>query len=445
VSEQKRFHAEGEVATAKGAAAAKAFMIVSSRSSMPLDQIAAANKNFWYQVYASDAAAKTQIADGVKAGAKAIVITVGASPAATAKSATPVAVNWTAVDSLKQGVTVPVVVKGITTPADATAALQHGAQGIIVSNYGGLLTTKDAPILDLAKIVDAVAGKAPVLVDGSFRRGTDVLKALAFGAQGVIVARPVMWGLAAYGDAGVQGVVENAADGTGPLHGHVREVDDQNARPDRRESAWSDAGQDLNASAWHQQLTEVTVGNIENKWKTSMSRRKAIAGLGTMIAGSPLLHAQLDPRPLPMHKRTAGLDEMLTAFDFEPVMFANIPQATYDYTAHGDGGEHTLRRNRRRSTGLICARKAIDPKTVDLSTQVFDFKLKYPIIIAPSATQVALHPEGEAGMYRAGVSCANTADDPQQQLRPRRWSRWQRRQGAALVAVLSAPGPRRQP
>ena len=208
VSDQKRFHAEGEVATAKGASAAKAFMIVSSRSSMPLDQIAAANKNFWYQVYASDAAAKTQIADGVKAGAKAIVITVGASPAATAKSATPVAVNWAAVDSLKQGVAVPVVVKGITTPADATAALQHGAQGIIVSNYGGLLTTKDAPILDLAKIVDAVAGKAPVLVDGSFRRGTDVLKALAFGAQGVIVARPVMWGLAAYGDAGVQGVVE---------------------------------------------------------------------------------------------------------------------------------------------------------------------------------------------------------------------------------------------
>jgi 4-hydroxymandelate oxidase len=208
VSEQKRFHVEGEVATAKGAAAAKAFIIVSSRSSMPLDQIAAANKNFWYQVYASDAAAKTQIADGVKAGAKAIVITVGASPAATPKLATPAAVNWTAVDSLKQGVTVPVLVKGITAPADATAALQHGAQGIIVSNYGGLLTTKDAPILDLAKIVDAVAGKAPVLVDGSFRRGTDVLKALAFGAQGVIVARPVMWGLAAYGDAGVQGVVE---------------------------------------------------------------------------------------------------------------------------------------------------------------------------------------------------------------------------------------------
>jgi 4-hydroxymandelate oxidase len=208
VSDQKRFHPEGEVATAKGAAAAKAFMIVSSHSSVPLAQIAEANKNFWYQVYASDAAAKTQIADGVKAGARAIVITVGASPAATAKSATAVPVNWAAVDALKQGVTVPIIVKGVATPADATAALQHGAQAIIVSNFGGLLATKDAPILDVAKIVDAVAGKAPVLVDGSFRRGTDVMKALAFGAQGVIVARPVMWGLAAYGDAGVQGVVE---------------------------------------------------------------------------------------------------------------------------------------------------------------------------------------------------------------------------------------------
>src|SRR3954471_1491352 len=138
VSEQKRFHAEGEVATAKGASAAKAFMIVSSRSSVPLDQIAAANKNFWYQVYASDAAAKTQIADGIKAGAKAIVITVGATPGTGANPAVPAAVNWAAVDAWKQGATVPVVVKGITTPADATAALQHGAQAIIVSNFGGL-------------------------------------------------------------------------------------------------------------------------------------------------------------------------------------------------------------------------------------------------------------------------------------------------------------------
>jgi isopentenyl diphosphate isomerase/L-lactate dehydrogenase-like FMN-dependent dehydrogenase len=151
------------------------------------------------------------------------------------------------------------------------------------------------------------------------------------------------------------------------------------------------------------------VGKIENSWKTSMSRRKAIAGLGTVLAGSPLLHAQLDPRPMWTHKRTPGLDEMLVSFDFEPVMYANIPQATYDYTAHGDASEFTLRRNRQAFDWVdLVPGKPVDPKTVDLSTQILDFKMKYPIIIAPSATQVALHPEGEAGMYRAGVSCANT-------------------------------------
>ena len=78
-----------------------------------------------------------------------------------------------------------------------------------MSNYGGLAGAgTDALVLTLPAIVDAVGGKVPVLVDGSFRRGTDILKALAFGAQSVLVARPVMWGLAAYGADGVQGVVE---------------------------------------------------------------------------------------------------------------------------------------------------------------------------------------------------------------------------------------------
>ena len=113
-------------------------------------------------------------------------------------------------DAIKQGVSVPVIVKGITTPAEATAALQHNVQGIIASNFGGLLANKDAMILALPNIVDAVGGKVPVLTDGSFRRGTDILKALAFGAKGVLLGRPVMWGLAAYGDAGVQSVIEMA-------------------------------------------------------------------------------------------------------------------------------------------------------------------------------------------------------------------------------------------
>jgi 4-hydroxymandelate oxidase len=208
VADQRRFHADGELATAKGSAAAKAFLIVSSQASVPVDQIASLNRNFWYQVFATDSAARTQIAAGVKAGARAVVMTVGVNPGAQSAKPSAAAINWTAFENVKQGVTVPVLVKGVGSPADATAALAHGAEGIIVSNYGGLLARKDALILDLPRIVDAVGGKVPVLVDGSFRRGTDILKALAFGAAGVIVSRPVMWGLAAYGADGVQTVVE---------------------------------------------------------------------------------------------------------------------------------------------------------------------------------------------------------------------------------------------
>ena len=212
VADQKRFHPEAELATAKGATAGKALMIVSSRSSLPLAEIAAAaTPSFWYQVYASDSAAKAQVQDAVKAGAKAIVITIGASHAANgARAASPSSINWGAVDAIKQGVGVPVIIKGITTPAEATAALQHNVQGLIASNFGGLLASKDAMILALPAIVDVVGGKVPVLTDGSFRRGTDIIKALAFGAQGVLLGRPVMWGLAAYGEAGVRSVVEMA-------------------------------------------------------------------------------------------------------------------------------------------------------------------------------------------------------------------------------------------
>ena len=212
MADQKRFHPDAELATAKGAAAGKALMIVSSRSSVPLADVAAAAKpSFWYQVYASDAAAKTQVQDAVKAGAKAIVITVGASHATTgARPATAASINWSAVDAIRQGVGVPVLVKGIATAAEANAALQHNLQGIVASNFGGLLASKDAMILALPTIVDAVGGRVPVLTDGAFRRGTDIFKALALGAQGVLLGRPVMWGLAAYGEAGVQSVVEMA-------------------------------------------------------------------------------------------------------------------------------------------------------------------------------------------------------------------------------------------
>ena len=212
VADQKRFHPDGELATVKGASAARAVVMLSSRASVPLQEIAAgAGTSLWYQVFAGDPAARRQIQEAVNARCSAICITGGAAPAAsgTRRSAIAAKMDWSAVDALKRGLTVPVMVKGITTPEAAQVALQHGVDGIIVSNYGGLAgAATDSVVLTLPSIVDTVGGKVPVLVDGSFRRGTDILKALAFGAQGVLVARPAMWGLAAYGADGVQGIVE---------------------------------------------------------------------------------------------------------------------------------------------------------------------------------------------------------------------------------------------
>ena len=211
VADQRRFHADGELATVRGASAARTIMMVSSRSSVPLQEIAAqARTSLWYQVFAGDPAARRQIQDAVNAGCKAICITVGAAAASgSRRSAMAAKVDWPAVDALKQGLNVPVLVKGIATPEAAQVALQHSVDGIIVSNYGALAGTgTEAVVLALPAVVDAVNGKVPVLVDGSFRRGTDILKALAFGAESVLVARPAMWGLAAYGADGVQGVVE---------------------------------------------------------------------------------------------------------------------------------------------------------------------------------------------------------------------------------------------
>src|SRR5688572_4088698 len=151
------------------------------------------------------------------------------------------------------------------------------------------------------------------------------------------------------------------------------------------------------------------MGQMERRWEQPLSRRKGLAGMAGLLAGSPLLRAQLDPRPFSTHRRAPGLSEMFTAFDFEPVMFANVPQAVYDYTAHGDGGEWNLRRNRQAFDWVdLIPGKSVDPATVDLSSTLLGLTLKYPILIAPTATQVALHPDGEAGMYRAASLSSNT-------------------------------------
>jgi isopentenyl diphosphate isomerase/L-lactate dehydrogenase-like FMN-dependent dehydrogenase len=155
------------------------------------------------------------------------------------------------------------------------------------------------------------------------------------------------------------------------------------------------------------------MGPTESNWLHSPSRRKALAALAGVVAASPVVgsrvSAQLDPRPLKDHKRWPGLDEMMTAFDFEPIMFANLPQSVYDYTAHGDGSEFTLRRNRQAFEWVdIVAGTAVDRSRVDLSCELFGMPLTYPIMVAPTAFQLPLHPDGESGMYRAATAAANT-------------------------------------
>ncbi len=210
VDDQRRFHADGELATVRGASAAKAAVVVSSRSSHGVQALAAqaTTTPLIFQVFAEDGATKirSQAQDAERAGCKTVLLTVGAPLASARRSAR---VDWTAVDALRSAVSVPVMVKGIMTALDATTAVNYGAQGVVVSNYGRPAAPgQPAPLDAVAPIVDAVGARVPVLLDGGIRRGSDVMKALALGARAVLVARPVMWGLAAYGADGVQSMIE---------------------------------------------------------------------------------------------------------------------------------------------------------------------------------------------------------------------------------------------
>ncbi len=211
IADQKRFHPDGEVAMARGASAAKAGMIVSSDSSLPLAAIAEASTSpLWLQVYAKSPKVKDVLAEASAAKAKAVIVTVNAGTSASGP-ATPASarIDWAAVDAVIKAAPLPVIVKGITRAEDAREAVARGAKGVVVSNYrGGDAAALTGTLLLVSPVVQAVGDQLPVFVDGSFRRGTDILKALAFGAKGVLIGRPVMWGLAAYGADGVQGVVE---------------------------------------------------------------------------------------------------------------------------------------------------------------------------------------------------------------------------------------------
>ena len=193
-SSQQKIHPDGELAMVRGGAAAKAVTVISSLASQPIEAIVGAAKGpIWYQVFVGPEA-RRQAEKAVGLGCKVLLITVS----------TPI--DWMAIDKIRQGLKVPVVVKGIMNPADAGTAVKRGVQGIVISNYRA--AASPSAFWMLAPIADALGGRIPILIDGGFRRGTDILKALILGAQAVMVTRPVLWGLAGYGADGVQSVME---------------------------------------------------------------------------------------------------------------------------------------------------------------------------------------------------------------------------------------------
>ena len=238
---QRMAHPDGELATARAAAARGLTMTLSTAASTDMADVAAVGGPCWYQVYLlADPGARRAMVERVAAtGYEALVLTVdvqrigrrerdirdgfvvpphvslpnvaaatGLSRDESLSAAFVERITWKDLDWLA-GFGLPVIVKGILHPDDARLALEHGAAAIDVSNHGGRQLVAAIASLDaLPPVVEAVDGRAPVLMDGGVRRGTDVLIALSLGATAVGIGRPVIWGLAIDGEAGVGRVLD---------------------------------------------------------------------------------------------------------------------------------------------------------------------------------------------------------------------------------------------
>lgn len=240
---QRLAHPEGEAATAAGAASAGTVMCVSTMANASLAEIEAAAPGAprWYQLYGlvDHGMTRALVTAAVEAGVGAIVLTADAPrrgrhetelragfelPATLSVPAVAMVtgessgtleeqlatdLTWDYVSEVREWSGLPVVVKGVLTAEDALLACEAGAAAVVVSNHGGRQLDGVPASLDvLSEVVEAVAGRAEVLLDGGVRRGVDVLKALALGARAVLVGRPAIWGLAAAGQAGVEHVLE---------------------------------------------------------------------------------------------------------------------------------------------------------------------------------------------------------------------------------------------
>jgi 4-hydroxymandelate oxidase len=232
-------HPDGETATARAAAEAGTVMVVSMAATQPIEQIAATGALLWFQLYPQpDLAFTAAVVRRVEAaGCRALVVTADspvfgrrerdlrhgflALPDGLACEnmrdgggvlrdiAMEAELSWDRIAWLRERTSLPIVLKGVLHPADARLAVEHGVDALLVSNHGGRQLDGAVATLDaLPAIVDAAGGRLPILLDGGIRRGTDVLTALALGADAVAIGRPVVWGLAMGGTAGVRHVLE---------------------------------------------------------------------------------------------------------------------------------------------------------------------------------------------------------------------------------------------
>jgi isopentenyl diphosphate isomerase/L-lactate dehydrogenase-like FMN-dependent dehydrogenase len=233
LSLQRMAHPDGELATARAAAAAGTIMCLSTAATVRPAELAvvAPGAPHWFQVYvfADRSLTEELIAEAVESDFSALVLTVDTPY--LGRRERDIRIDFTVPEHLTvsgdifgthfntglswhdlewlAGYGVPVVVKGILTAEDARLACEHGAAAVVVSNHGGRQLDGVSSSLDaLEEVVEAVDGRAEVLLDGGVRRGTDALKALALGARGVLIGRAMLWGLAAAGEQGVSHVLQ---------------------------------------------------------------------------------------------------------------------------------------------------------------------------------------------------------------------------------------------
>jgi 4-hydroxymandelate oxidase len=267
VSSQKAFHPDGEIAVARAARAKDHLQILATAATSSVEEVTAARgAPLWQQLYPTNVweVGRAIVRRAEAAGCPAIVFTVDQQEGANRETLfraqradkrdctachkttytgyargrpggasggfsgyvarkpmfdgldvsgvtalRPIPMDWEFVKRLRDTVTVKLLLKGIVTREDAQLAVEHGMDGLIVSNHGGRAEETLRPTIEsLPEVLDGVAGKIPVIVDGGVRHGTDIFKALALGATAVGIGRPQAWGLAAFGQPGVEAVLE---------------------------------------------------------------------------------------------------------------------------------------------------------------------------------------------------------------------------------------------